>query len=70
MLISYKININIHNIEAVKAKIMKQIIFTILLGWIYSQNYGQTREKESKLPKGVPIMFVDSAQINEADLQK
>ncbi|WP_336833522.1 hypothetical protein [Sphingobacterium siyangense] len=49
---------------------MKHLIFTILFVLIYSINYGQTTVKESKASNGVPIMFVDSVRISQADLQK
>lgn len=49
---------------------MKHLIFTILFVLIYSINYGQTTVKESKTSNGVPIMFVDSVRISQADLQK
>lgn len=49
---------------------MKNLISTILLALTYSINYGQTPAQESKVSKGVPIMFVDSVRIGEADLKK
>lgn len=49
---------------------MKQLIFTIVFASVYSLNYGQTTVKESKASNGVPIMFVDSVRIGQADLQK
>lgn len=49
---------------------MKHLIFTMLLALAYLLNYGQTTVKESKASNGVPIMFVDSVRISQADLQK
>lgn len=49
---------------------MKHPIFTMLLALAYLLNYGQTTVKESKASNGVPIMFVDSVRIGQADQQK
>ncbi|WP_433901074.1 hypothetical protein [Sphingobacterium puteale] len=49
---------------------MKHLIFTMLLALAYLLNYGQTTVKESKASNGIPIMFVDSVRIGQADLQK
>lgn len=48
----------------------KQLIFTILFVSLFSLGYGQTTVQLSKTSKGAPIMFVDSVQIGQADLQK
>lgn len=58
------------NKEQFQLIVMKQIIFTILFSLIYSLNYGQTPVQEPKPSKGVPIMFVDSMRVSQADLQK
>jgi len=49
---------------------MKYLIFTMLLALAFSLSYSQTTVKESKVSNGVPIMFVDSVRIGQADLQK
>ncbi|WP_426790643.1 hypothetical protein [Sphingobacterium sp. WOUb80] len=49
---------------------MKQIILTLFFLLIYSINYGQTPAQESKASKGVPVIFVDSIRISQADMQK
>ncbi|HAF35285.1 MULTISPECIES: hypothetical protein [Sphingobacterium] len=49
---------------------MKKLIFTILFVSLFSLGYAQTTVQISKTSKGAPIMFVDSVQISQADLQK
>ncbi|MCS4165289.1 hypothetical protein [Sphingobacterium sp. BIGb0116] len=49
---------------------MKQLIFTILFTSVYLLSYAQTPVQESKPSKGVPIMFVDSVRVSQAELQK
>lgn len=49
---------------------MKHLIFTMIFALVYLLGYSQTTVKESKASNGVPIMFVDSVRISQADLQK
>jgi len=58
------------DLHVVELSHMKQLIFTVLFISLFSLGYAQTTVQLSKTSKGAPIMFVDSIQISQADLQK